>query len=130
MKKNKNLNYFIRTYRISRKSYLIIPPDLDEVIIGTLLGDSSIEKPYTNFSARIEFIQSLKNRIYIDHLYSLFEDYCGSRPTIRTGITLKSQSNKKYESIRFRTLTLPCFNIYWNLFYKFDGTKYKINYTR
>lgn len=123
--KKKIITIFIRTYRISRKSYLKRPYDLNEVIIGTLLGDSSIEKPNTNFSARIEFIQSLKNSIYIDHLYSLFKDYCGVRPTIKTGITLKSQPNKEYKSIRFRTLTLPCFYTYWDLFYKFDGTKYK-----
>ena len=83
-----------------------------------------VNKRSNNANSRLQFKQSIKNRIYIDHLYSLFEDYCGSRPTIRTS-TLKSQPSKEYKDIRFHTLTLPCFNYYWNLFYKFDGTRYK-----
>lgn len=83
-----------------------------------------VKKISNNSNSRLEFKQSIKNRIYIDHLYSLFEIYCSSKPRIET-ITLKSQPGKEYKSIRFHTLTLPCFNYYWNLFYKFDGVKYK-----
>src|SRR6266576_598481 len=123
MRKNINIDHFPRTYRTSSKAYLVVPYFLDEILIGSLLGDLYVNKRSNNANSRLEFKQSIKNRIYIEHLYSLFQDYCSSRPRIET-IILKSQPGKEYKSIRFNTLTLPCFNYYWYLFSKFDGIKY------
>jgi LAGLIDADG DNA endonuclease family len=112
MKYNINLNNFARTYKTSSKVNLKIPFNLNEIIIGNLLGDGHISKRNTYSNSRFEFTQSIKNRIYIDHLYSLFKDHCGAKPRIRT-ITLKSEPGKEYQTIGFKTLCLPCFNIYW-----------------
>lgn len=124
MRNNINLDHFARTYKTSSKAYMNVPYSLDEIIIGNILGDLYVNKRSNNANSRLEFKQSIKNRIYIDHLYSLFENYCSSRPRIET-ITLKSNPGKEYKSIRFHTLTLPCFNYYWDLFYRFDGNRYK-----
>ena len=119
LKNNKINNYFIRTYKVSSKSYLTVPNYLDEIIIGSMLGDLSAHKAYINSYTRLTFTQSIKNRIYIEHMYSLFEKYCGSRPLIRT------IKNTEYKCITFNTLSLPCFNVYMDLFYKFNGIRYK-----
>src|SRR5260221_1670994 len=123
MRNNINIDHFSRTYRTSSKAYLKVPYFLDEILIGNILGDLYVNKRSNNANSRLEFKQSIKNRIYIYHLYSLFQDYCSSRPRIET-ITLKSQPGKEYKSIRFHTLTLPCFNYYCDLFYHFYGIKY------
>ncbi len=125
MKNNRNLNYFIRTYKTSsKKAYLKIPNDLNEIIIGCALGDLSIQKSYTNSDPRFQFSQSIKNKVYIDHLYSLFQEYCSAKPIIRTKFSQESNTGAKYASIGFKTLSLPCFNVYRELFYRFDGTEY------
>ena len=47
-----------------------------------MLGDLTAEKPGVNSNTRLQFKQSLKNRLYIEHLYSLFQEFCGSKPLI------------------------------------------------
>jgi len=106
MKNNRNLNYFIRTYKVSsKKAYLTVPYDLNEIIIGSALGDLSVQKAYTNSDSRLQFSQSFK-------------------PIIRTKFSQESNTGAKYASVGFKTLSLPCFNVYRELFYRFDGTKY------
>jgi len=125
MKNNRNLNYFIRTYKVSsKKAYLTVPYDLNEIIIGSALGDLSVQKAYTNSDSRLQFSQSFKNKVYIDHLYSLFQEHCSAKPIIRTKFSQESNTGEKYASVGFKTLSLPCFNVYRELFYRFDGTKY------
>ena len=45
-----------------------------------MLGDLTAEKPGINSNTRLQFKQSIKNRLYIEHLYSLFQEFCGSKP--------------------------------------------------
>ncbi len=75
-------NFLTRNYRTSPKKNLTIPNTLDEIIIGCLLGDLTAEKPSPNSNTRLQFKQSLKNKAYIEHLYSIFQEYCGSKPLI------------------------------------------------
>lgn len=113
----------IRDYRTSPKSHLTVSSELEEIIIGTLLGDLSIEKAKPNSNARLQFKQSIINKIYIEHLYSIFKEYCGSIPKELSYFDNRPNKNKMYNSIKFQTLSLPCFNKYKDLFYNDEGIK-------
>ena len=51
----------VRYYRTSKKAHLNLTSQLDEIIVGTMLGDLSAEKPGLNSNTRLQFKQSLKN---------------------------------------------------------------------
>ena len=113
----KNLNFIIRNYRTSKKAHLELSNELNEVIIGSMLGDLTAEKPSLNSNTRLQFKQSLKNRLYIEHLYLLFQEFCGSKPLIMSKFDNRPNKMKEYSSIKFQTLSLPCFNKFRDLFY-------------
>src|SRR5260221_8792018 len=69
-----------RSYRTSVKAHLKLTPELDEIIIGSLLGDLSCERRNKNYNTRLQFKQSTINELYVNHIYSLFKSYCGSKP--------------------------------------------------
>lgn len=110
-------------YRTSSKAYLIVDDYLHDIIIGLLLGDLSAEKPNKNCNTRLQFKQSLINKEYILHLYSLFQEFCGTQPLNMSYFDSRVNKNKKYNSIKFQTLSLPCFNVYRELFYNSEGKK-------
>ena len=62
--KNKlnSLNIPLREYRTSKKAYLEVPSNLNEIIIGSMLGDLTAEKPGINSNTRLQFKQSIQNR--------------------------------------------------------------------
>ena len=120
----KNLNFIIRNYRTSKKAHLELSNELNEVMIGSMLGDLTAEKPSLNSNTRLQFKQSLKNRLYIEHLYLLFQEFCGSKPLIMSKFDNRPNKMKEYSSIKFQTLSLPCFNKYRELFYNQEGIKY------
>nr|YP_007476113.1 hypothetical protein H915_mgp33 [Cantharellus cibarius]AGE93534.1 hypothetical protein [Cantharellus cibarius] len=112
-----------RFYRTSAKAHLELTPELDEIIIGSMLGDLSAEKRNDNSNTRLQFKQTTLNEPYINHLYSLFKNYCGSKPKIMSKFDSRPDKMKEYSSIKFQTLSLPCFNKYRNIFYNSDGIK-------
>lgn len=114
---------FNRYYRTSSKSHLILSPHLHDIIIGSMLGDITVEKRNEKCNARIHFKQSIINKPYIDHLYSLFQEFCGSPPKIMSKFDNRPNKMKEYSSIKFLTLSLPCFNLYRELFYNSEGVK-------
>jgi hypothetical protein len=65
---------------------LSLTSDLEEIIIGLILGDLFAEKFKPTSNTRLQFKQSIKNEVYIDHLYSLFNIYCSSPPKITTSV--------------------------------------------
>lgn len=81
MKNNFN-KIFIRLYRKSAKFHLELSFELEEIIIGLMIGDLFAEKRNPNSNTRLQFKQSRKNKDYIDHLYSLFKEFSGSEPKI------------------------------------------------
>lgn len=88
-----------------------------------MLGDLFAEKRNVNANTRLQFKQSTKNEPYIDHLYLLFEEYCGSKPIKMVNYDNRPNKKKEYEAIKFQTLSLPCFNIFKDLFYNSEGIK-------
>lgn len=124
MKNSQFYQVFIcRFYYKSPKFDLILPSNLHEIIIGLILGDLSVEKRFINSNARLQFKQSIINKIYIDHLYLLFQNFCGSPPKVISKFDNRPNKMKEYSAIKFQTLSLPCFNIYRELFYNTDGIK-------
>jgi hypothetical protein len=122
MKIKFNFCYY-RNYRTSKKIHLTVPNDLHEILIGSLLGDLTAERPNINCNTRLQFKQSLINKEYIYHLYSLFKEFCGSQPLNLSKFDSRINKNKTYNAIKFQTLSLPCFNIYKELFYNSKGNK-------
>ena len=89
-----------------------------------MLGDLFAEKINKNSNTRLQFKQSIKNKVYIDHLYSLFKQYCNSEPKITSSIEKRPGKKELNVSIKFWTLSLPCFNKFRCLFYNGDGKKF------
>jgi hypothetical protein len=90
-----------REYRKSNKYDLMLTNELNEIIIGLMLGDLFAEKSKEQSNTRLQFKQSIKNKIYIDHLYQLFENYCKTPP--KSNIYKETKAGKKEinESIKF-----------------------------
>ena len=90
MKKNNkyNINRLqllqMRFFRKSHKYNLSLSTELEEIIIGSLLGDLHAEKKSEQSNTRLQFKQSKKNEEYIYHLYSLYKDFCKSKPKVNT----------------------------------------------
>lgn len=87
-----------------------------------MLGDCSIEKPSPTSNSRLQFKQSTKNKVYIEHLFSIFKEFCGTDPKIMSKFDSRPNKNKIYEAIKFQTFSLPCFNKYKDIFYN-NGVK-------
>lgn len=114
----------IRFYRKSSKFYLEISSELEQIITGLILGDLFAEKSKPTYNTRLQFKQSIKNKEYIDHLYSLFKEYCHSEPKITTSIDQRPGKTELNVSIKFWTSSLPCFNKFRELFYNNSGVKF------
>jgi LAGLIDADG DNA endonuclease family len=121
--KNTMNKIFIRSYRKSSKFDLELSLELQEIIVGLMLGDLFAEKRKENSNTRLQFKQSIVNKDYIDHLYSIFKEYCGSEPVIMSSFDNRPSKNKIYSSIKFSTFSLPCFNKFRELFYDNLGVK-------
>ena len=109
---------------ISYKKSLILNQEQKEVIIGTLLGDSSIRTSKSNYC--IKFEQKFTQADYLTHLYNIFEPFVGTGPKMRV---IRNSFHKDYGvSCWFRTYAHIQFKYYENRFYKTDekGKRRKI----
>jgi len=104
-----------------QKDAFSLSQELADILIGLCLGDLCIEKLKTSINARLRFLQSVNHTDYLNYLWGKFQDYCRQEPRI---INRKSNkiTGKEYSSIYFTTFSLPCFNVYYDLFYQ-DGRK-------
>jgi LAGLIDADG DNA endonuclease family len=105
----------------AERSLFILSPDLKEILIGLILGDLYINKQKTGINARLEFTQGVVHIEYLQHLFELFNYFCGMVPKIPTRSPDK-RTGKIYDSAIFYTYSLPCFLEFYNLFYP-DGKK-------
>jgi len=97
---NNNNKQNLRFYRKSTRHNLILTSELEEIITGLMLGDLYAEKKNCNSNTRLQFKQSIKNEEYVNHLHSLFKDYCSSLP--KTTISLDTREGKKQENISIK----------------------------
>lgn len=99
------------------KQKLKLTQEQKDIIIGTLLGDSSIRNRKCNYCLKFE--QKYTQLEYLNHLYKIFEPFVGTGPKMRI---IKNNFHKEYGvSCWFRTYAHPCFTFYANLFYQVDS---------
>jgi ABC-type transport system involved in multi-copper enzyme maturation permease subunit len=110
-----------KTRRLTKKEReeFTLSKELTEKSIGMVLGDVNVRKRSTN--AQLRFVQSTIHKEYIDELYSQFKSYCTTEPKVTKTLPNKV-TGMTYSSIRFNTLSLPCFNELYSLFY-LEGRK-------
>lgn len=109
MKKKRNLRgKALEEY----KKTLTLNDKQRDIIIGSLLGDSTMglrsSKPYYS----LKFEQSVTKENYIEHLAQEFNEFCGSPPSRRWLDEAKTR-----QAVWFRTYRHPAFIFYFNLFY-------------
>lgn len=126
--------YSTRLTKVER-SKLIIPCELNDIIIGLLLGDGHIQKRSISGNSRFIYAQSslrIHHLNYFNHILELFKPYLSKDfihplpPTARQEKEKKftdKRTNKVYSSVSFATLSLPCFNHYRSMFYNSDNLK-------
>jgi len=112
----------IRLKRLSNKERFEIQLEdkLKQILIGTILGDAYIRRFSNKSNTRIVFRQGLKNAEYLNHLYLLFQNYVLALP-IKSIIVNKKTKLPRY-NLSFATMSLPCFNEFFELFY-LNGVK-------
>lgn len=93
----------------------------NEILLGTLLGDSSLQTFSSGKSWRLRYLQSIKNKEYLYHLYSIFKDFCGTPPKYQ-----KTKDN--YERYYFNTLTDDNLKNWADIFY--NKKQKRINFNK
>lgn len=113
-------------YAIDYCSQPTLPKYLHEVLIGLLLSDGSLQKSSPNSAARLSVIFGLKNAAYLMHLFVLFEPYIGTGPDVVSVYNNKTKSS--HMVIKFKTLSVPLFVYYYNMFYKLNNNGKYVKY--
>jgi hypothetical protein len=54
-----------------------------DILIGTLLGDASMQAMKNMQNSNIKFEQSIKREAYIQHVYEIFSVRVGTPPSVR-----------------------------------------------
>lgn len=54
------------------------------------------------------------------HIFNLFKEFLSKEFSVKEKSWIDKNNNRTYASVNFATLTLPCFTIYRELFYKLD----------
>jgi len=98
---------------VNYKNSLILTDLQKDVIIGTLLGDSSMSLRSGRPHYSIKFEQGEMHKDYIYHLYNIFLPYTGSPPSMR--FIDRKKTRKAYW---FRTYRHEHLMYYYHLFYE------------
>jgi hypothetical protein len=92
-----------------------LPLYLNDVLIGLLLSDGHLERTSLTSAVRLSVSFGAKHSPYLHHLYDLFEPYTNTGPA---SISVNNKkTNTSHEVIKFKTVSLPQFIDYHQLFY-------------
>ena len=124
------LGYFenINDYSFYLQSSVLLTCLQKEIIVGTLLGDSSLERGKPTHNTRIRFDQGYPNhKSYLEFLYVIFANLCGTPPRVHTRKPDK-RTGKISQTIAFKSLRHISLNYYYDLFsiYDSNGKRRKI----
>lgn len=103
------------------KKTLSLTDEQKDVIVGTLLGDSTMGLRQQKKLYSIKFEQKGESKAYINHLYEIMEPYVGTPPA--KNFCRKKTSFFKSDGIKsfwFRTYRHDHFIFYFNLFYTIE----------
>lgn len=98
------------------KDQISLPKELQEILIGLLLGDVYAQRRRTKGNTYLYFEQGLVHKNYLFHLFNLFKNYCRSEPRTSDRLADK-RTGKIYTRVLFSTYSLPCFNELHSMFY-------------
>ena len=99
---------------------------MEQVLVGTILGYVYMRWFSINANAktRLVFRQGSINAKYLLHLYSLYQKFVATPPSVTT-ITDSATGNTRY-NLSFTTLALPCFNPLYEKFYVNGKKSYQL----
>jgi hypothetical protein len=111
--------------KLSRKDKLalVLSQEQINIINACMLGDLHAERRNLKGNTRLQFRYSSISKDYVYHLYNIFKDFTGSKPIQLSSFDNRPNRNKVYESNKFQTFSLPCFNQFREIFYDSNGTK-------
>lgn len=87
--------------------------DQKEILVGLMLGDGCLELQHKNPRLRVD--HSMKQKGYIDWLYSQFENFCNQKPCRLNRVD--KRNGKIYSHYLLTTRTSAVFRRYFNMFY-------------
>jgi LAGLIDADG DNA endonuclease family protein len=122
---NNNTNNNNNNNKLTRKQKLnlILSQEQIEIINGCMLGDLHAERINLNRNTRLQFKYSSIYKEYIFYLYNIFKNFTGSSPLNLSYFDDRENKQKTYNSIKFQTFSLPCFNLFRETFYNSNGIK-------
>lgn len=104
-------------YTQNYKETTVPSSHLAEAIIGLMQGDLSAERISLTSNTRLRFDQTIDGHTdYLQWMAHSFEPFVGA-PVRATDRKADKRTGKVYNSLQFKTLAFPCFNIYRELFY-------------
>ena len=108
-----------------KKSLPLFTQEQHAILVGTLLGDASMQKVSVNQESNIKWEQKALQKDYIFHFYNIFEPFILALPLLRE---IKGGCALDRQSYWVRTIRHPFFSEYKKLFYKQDeqGKQYKV----
>ena len=115
------MSHSVKRMNKDERSQFKLDPYLKQVLIGNILGDVHMRRFSEKANARLVFAQGDKNASYLLYLYELFQEYVLTPPKISKSIDKKT-GKLKYK-LSFASLSLPCFNELYELFYTSDSGK-------
>lgn len=102
----------------SERALIKIPQEIQQVLIGILLGDGHISRRSSTANSRLIYAQTaVAHKEYFDYVFSLFLPFCVKDYIPQSKLVRDNRTKKTYSSISFTTMQLPCFNEYKENFY-------------
>jgi hypothetical protein len=98
-----------------------LPENLHSILIGLMLGDGHIYKTSPTSNSRFEISFGKDRASFADWIGGLFKEYSNTGIIV---IPVGSFFRLKF-NFRFKTLTLPIFNYYHNIFYEANNESWK-----
>lgn len=98
-----------------------LPQSLHSILIGLMLGDGGIYRSSKTSNSRLEMSFGTNYKQFAESIARLFAHYI--KNPIKS-VQIKGK-DKVYENYRLKTMTLPLFNFYHDMFYIFNAEKNK-----
>jgi len=101
------------------KSTLQLASVQREALVGLLLGDACLETQNRGRTYRLKIEQCARQEAYVDHLYSLFQEWVLTPPTARSK---RASNGAVTTNLAFQTVSHSAFRFYAQQFYA-EGRK-------
>jgi len=89
----------------------MLPDQVKDVLIGTLLGDAHIVRRSPTGNSRLVYAQTAEqHKEYFYLVYNIFKPFCAIDYKVQNRIFTHNRSGKTYQALSFTTMQLPCFN--------------------